>query len=112
MTTLVPAKDRIRIWNDHLRKFHRGGQVLLTQGIASLDQMTQVEILKAVADFDAFTANNDPHGEHDCAILSVEGHRIMFKIDCYDGSMLYASEDPADPRKTIRVMTIMLTEEY
>ena len=112
MTTLVPVKDRIRIWNDHLRQCHRGGQVLLTQGIASLDQVTQAKILKAVADFEAFTEDNDPHGEHDCAILSVDGLRVMFKIDYYDRSMLYASEDPADPKKTARVMTIMLTEEY
>jgi Protein of unknown function (DUF3768) len=62
--------------------------------------------------FKDFTADNDPNGEHDCAILSVEGLRILFKIDYYDPTMLYASEDPADPRKTSRVMTIMLTEEY
>lgn len=112
MSRLVSAKDRIRTWNDLLRQLHRGGDVLLSRGVASLDPAMQAKILKAVSTFDNFTEDNDPHGEHDCAILSVEGYRVMFKIDYYDPSYNYASEDPADPQKTVRVMTIMLTEEY
>jgi hypothetical protein len=110
--TEVPEKTLIRFWNDHLRTFHRGGKVLLTQGVAALEPALQAKIVNAVAQFDNFTPHNDPHEEHDCAILSVEGHRIMFKVGCYDPSMRYASENPADPRVTARVMTIMLTEEY
>jgi Protein of unknown function (DUF3768) len=112
MKTPVPRTERIRIWNDHLRSSHRGGNVLLTRGIASLDAATQAKVIKAVAEFDQFTPDNDPHHEHDCAILSVEGHRIMFKIDYFDPTMTYASEDPADPEQTTRLMTIMLTDEY
>jgi len=52
----------------------------------------QVRILKAVATFDDFTRDNDPCGEHDCTILSVDGHRVMFKIDYYDISLTYASD--------------------
>ena len=84
----------------------------MTRGVASLDAATQATVVKAVADFDQFTKDNDPHGEHDCAILSVGEHRIMFKIDYYDPTLTYASEDPADPAKTSRIMTIMLTDEY
>lgn len=84
----------------------------MTRGVAALDPMLQQRIASAVSSFNDFTADNDPHGAHDCAILSVEGHRILFKIDYYDPAMLYASEDPADPNKTARVMTIMLTDEY
>ena len=77
MSSTVPTGDRIRFWNDHLRKFHRGGRVLLTRGVAALDAATQMRIVQAVTDFDQFTADNDPHKEHDCAILSVGEHRIM-----------------------------------
>ena len=84
----------------------------MTRGVASLDATTQAKIIKAVGDFDKFTRDNDPHGEHDCAILSVEDYRIMFKIDYFDPTLTYASENPADPAKTARVMTIMFTDEY
>jgi hypothetical protein len=36
----------------------------------------------------------------------------MFKIDYYDQNMEYGSPDPADPRLTRRVLTIMLASDY
>ena len=36
----------------------------------------------------------------------------MFKIDYYDVNMEYGSADPADPRLTRRVLTIMLASDY
>ena len=44
--------------------------------------------------------------------LDVQGHRIFFKLDYYDPNMTYLSDDPADPTKTVRVITIMLADEY
>jgi len=42
----------------------------------------------------------------------VEGHRILLKIDYYDPTLSWLSEDPADPAKTRRVLTVMLSHEY
>jgi len=103
---------RIRQLNDTLRRTGRGGQVLITNGLGSLDQEAISAILKAVADFDQFNEHNDPYGEHDCAILTVAGERILFKIDYFDQTKTRHSPDPADSNLTVRVMTVMLAREY
>src|SRR3954471_16047575 len=75
---------RIRELNDRLRRHGLGGRIMITRGIAVLGADTVRQILLAVVQFDGFTEDNDPWGEHDCAILTVAGHRIIFKIDYFD----------------------------
>lgn len=67
--------------------------------------------------FDAFTEDNDPHHEHDFGSIDYEGNRIFWKIDYYDHASFgtgrdMGSEDPSDAAKTLRVLTVMLAEEY
>ena len=45
-------------------------------------------------------------------MLTVDGRRIIFKIDYYDRDLAYHSPDASDPAVTERVMTVMLAEEY
>jgi hypothetical protein len=106
------GSTRIRALNDELRRFGRGGRIIITAGIQTLDIEGAARVLAAVAGFDAFTADNDPYGEHDCAILTVDGVRVLFKIDYYDRNLTYHSPDPSDPTVTERVMTVMLASEY
>jgi uncharacterized protein DUF3768 len=103
---------RICTLNDQLRRLGRGGRIMITSGIQALDAAALARVLAAVAGFDAFTADNDPYGEHDCAILTVDDVRVLFKIDYYDRSLTYHSPDPSDPAVTERVMTVMLASEY
>ena len=49
---------------------------------------------------------------HDCAVLNAIGLLVMFKIDYFDKSRTYHSPNPADPKVTTRIMTVMLAEEY
>jgi hypothetical protein len=60
----------------------------------------------------ACLAHNDPHGEHDFGNFTLAGRKFFWKIDYYDAAMEFGSEDPADPSKTTRVLTIMLASEY
>ena len=103
---------RIRELNDQLRCKAIGGRIVITPGIQSLGADELRAVLLAVARFDDFTEDNDPWGEHDCAILTVDGRRIIFKVDYFDRDLAYHSPDASDPAVTERVMTVMLSEEY
>jgi hypothetical protein len=103
---------RVRDLNDQLRKHRIGGRVVMTRGIAALGPEAVLRIDYAVRAFDAFSADNDPYGEHDFGTVPVEEYVIMFKIDYYDLDLQYASPNPADPNVTCRVMTLMLADEY
>ena len=103
---------RIRQLNDTFRNRFNGGQVYLTSGIAAFDPTLKAQVLEAVRTFKAFDQGNDPHGEHDFGAMDVSGQRVLFKIDYYDFDLRYLSDDPSDPSKTRRIMTIMLVDEY
>jgi hypothetical protein len=113
MTESSPIKAaRVRELNDQLRCQAIGGRVVVTRGIQALGADDLRAVLLAVARFDDFTEDNDPWGEHDCAILTVAERRVLFKIDYYDRALAYHSPDASDPAVTERVMTVMLAEEY
>lgn len=42
----------------------------------------------------------------------VDGIRILWKIDYYDRDRQFHSPDPADPKVTVRVLTVMRSDEY
>lgn len=99
--------------NDSLRRGEaQRGQVLVTQGINSGGHAFVRDVMQAVQTFDQFDADNDPYDEHDFGALEVAGQKIFFKIDYYDLALSAGSPDPADPAVTMRVLTIMLAEEY
>ena len=104
--------ERIRDLNDAFRRSFAGGRVMTTAGIAAMTEELRAEVFGRVRTFEAFTRDNDPHGEHDFGSFEVAGQKLFFKIDYFDAAMEFGSEDPADPSKTTRVLTIMLASEY
>lgn len=88
------------------------GKVLLTSGIQSLPDTTQPRIVEAVQSFDAFTPDNDPHGEHDFGAVTFDRHKVSWKIDYYDQTLQDGSDEPDNPSIKKRVLTLMLAEEY
>jgi hypothetical protein len=98
--------------NDEFRKTFRGGRVMMTCGVAELPDMVKAAALCAVASFDKFTEDNDPHAEHDFGSFELVNRKFFWKIDYYDARCEFGAEDPADPTRTTRVLTVMLASEY
>ena len=108
----APDAARIRDLNDAFRRSFVGGRVTLTAGVGALPDRVRAAVITAVRAFDIFTADDDPHGEHDFGAVEVAGERFYWKIDYFDRSLRVHSPDPADPNVTVRTMTILCRDEY
>ena len=104
--------DRIRELNDRARQTFAGCRVVITQGIAGLDEYVISAILSQVRSHDSFTPDNDPYGVHDFGSLHNGAVHVFWKWDYYDLDYSMHSPDPADEAVTARVLTIMLADEY
>jgi Protein of unknown function (DUF3768) len=104
--------NKIALLNDSLRRTLTGGKVFMTDGVAALAEADLARLLAKVRSFDDFNGDNDPYGEHDFGSLELAGRTYFFKVDYYAPDMEGGSEDPADPVKTTRVLTIMRADEY
>ena len=112
MTKQSRAK-RIADLNDKFRKsLVTGGRTYMTAGVNAKGPEFVSKALAKVIAFDDFNADNDPHGEHDFGSFELEGEKLFWKIDYFDLAAEFGSEDPTDPKKTLRVLTVMLAEEY
>ena len=108
----IDDKTRIRELNDSFRRTGQGGGIVITAGIHDLSAVDQAAVFQKIRLFDAFTKANDPHEEHDFGAIEHNGEKFFFKIDYYDKNLENHSENPADPTKTTRVITVMLACEY
>ena len=99
--------SQIAFSNDVFRR--QGFGVMVTRGIQDLGDEA-VGVLRAVREFNAFTGDNDPYGEHDFGSFSWKDEKIFWKIDYYDES-LERWEDPLSSTCR-RVLTVMLADEY
>ena len=107
-----PRAEAIAQLNDVLRKTGTGGAVMVTQSVMRLTGFDAVALAAALADYDGFDADNDPHGERDFGDLTLWGTDLLFKIDYYDTTMKFGSENPADPKATTRVLTVMTAADW
>ncbi len=107
--------NKIAELNDKLRRniFHSGkDKVVLTSGFSALPFDEQLRILIKVKEFKDFNEGNNPYGERDFGKIEHKGKDYFFKIDYYDNSVQYGSDNPADETITTRVITVMLSQEY
>lgn len=105
-TETVRATELARL-NDRFRGMCL--DVLYTTGVRD-GIMDLVGLSVAVENYNRFTEDNDPYGEHDFGSLMFENKKIFWKIDYYDKELrLWCDTLSPDCR---RVLTIMLAEEY
>ena len=110
-STTLSKTDRIRELNDAFRRSFVGGAVMITAGVEAMPGDQRRSLLQKVRGFEAFSEDNDPHGEHDFGSVDEGETRCFWKIDYYDRATETGSPDPADPAVTTRVLTIMLADE-
>ena len=80
----------------------------LSDGSRKHDIIAQAKIMKAMRNCE-FSADSP---ERDMAWFEVEGVRVMMKIDYFDATFEWGSEDPSDAGKTRRAITLMRPEDY
>lgn len=83
---------------------------MLTVGVRQLEGLPQV--LDAVRSYSTFDESNDPYSEHDFGSFTIASEQIFWKFDYCDVELQMASPDHTDPIVTVRVLTVMLAEEY
>lgn len=88
------------------------GVVTFTPGIQALPPERQQEVLRMIREFNSFTEENDPWGEHDFGSFDLDGETIMFKVDYYDKALEFGSPQPSNLKQTARVLTVMTGPEY
>ena len=106
------SSEKIRELNDAFRTTFKGGKVMITASVEELPACVKGHALLMVGEFTAFTADNDPHGEHDFGKFELVGRTFFWKIDYYDEKCELGSNDPSNPNITTRVLTLMLASDY
>lgn len=118
LTAPITRAEQIAKLNDRARSgFDPSARILFTRGcldaFCSGDTpsglVAQAELIKTMG---RHRFDEDTYGERDFGAFTFRGERVFFKIDYYDLSLEYGSEDPADASITARVVTIMLASEY
>lgn len=112
METASARQQLIRQLNDQFRRTLVGGRLVITPGIRALAPQTMPLLLARLRQFDAFDEGNDPYGEHDFGGFEHDGNEFLWKIDYYDPTLTRHSDDPTDPSVTLRVLTLMVADEY
>ena len=107
----------VRDLNDSFRKGNTSipGTAVMTIGIHSFlaEKGEEFEaLINEVREFEDFNEDRGPNDEHDFGKFNYLGKEIYWKIDLYNPNYDGKSEDPTDPSKTCRVLTVMLAHEY
>lgn len=105
------ASKRLRHLNDLLRTTLKGGKFEMTAGVRELPGDLRAQALSVLRSYDNFNPENDPFNEHEFGSFDIADRRFCWRIEAFDKHLRYGSDDPTDPKKTTRVLTLMLSSE-
>ena len=118
----MPNKtQRIQTENDAFRKalFKKvgdpkrkiAGMYNVTRGVHYLPPDAKMQILHAVQNYNDFTKDNDPYGEHDFGEVELPNlPKVYWRIAYYeDATLQWGAAEPAE--KCYRLLTILLADE-
>jgi len=107
--------------NDRFRKtwgadFTVPGRIVMTRGVADLGYAEQAQIMQAVQQYSDFTEDNDPYGQHDFGVFTIQSQgkplKLYWKIDLYDRDYTYGAVMPTSLADTRRVLTVLFPSDY
>ena len=104
--------DALRTSADDIDHLIINGSVVITRSLMYKGDDFLTAAIAAMRNFRDFDPDNDPHSEHDFAMMEVWGETVIWKIDYYAPDLQHGSEEPWDAGKTRRVLTLMLGEDY
>jgi hypothetical protein len=102
----IERAAKIAVLNDAFRKTVPMSATI-TGGVYELPDLHG--LIQFVREFDCFTEDNDPYGEHDFGSLDWHGEKVFWKIDYYDQELKHGL-DPLD-LECRRILTVMLASE-
>lgn len=106
----ILAKERRR--NDALRMSRIGGEIACTNSVYNLPRHEHRAIIKAVCEFNSFDDEKRQSFAHDYGVLTVDGRMVIWKIESHDVELEFPAYDAAPLDTEVRVLMIMLAEEY
>lgn len=110
--TTLSTSELIAQKNDQCRQSLPHVHCYITRGLQALLDDQLGELLKTVRDFSDFTPANDPYGERDFGSFVFKGKKCFWKIDAFaDSKLIFGASTPLSP-ETVRVITLMLADEY
>ncbi len=105
----APPSRRAQIieLNDQLRATFKGGRVQMTPGIYQLDAQLRGRALYAMSRYSKFVDGS----EHDWGVFIFAGYSFEWHIQYRGKDGTGVSSDPADPDKTLRVLTLSAIDD-